>query len=237
MTAHVEPAGVTRSVFLEGATLGLGAVIGVPSPSPSPASRSCRRSSASRRRRSTSGRSRTSRSATWFITTFVSDPARGRGLAAHGVHPQQRHGRHRSEHEASRCRASRSSRTTASTSAAPSRRTARPTSTSARRSSTSTPERPRDDGSGDRPPATAARATAASTTPRGTAPPARRCARSTVTPSRSTTAASSSWRTYSVSHVVGTGATAKIYEYKEAGPGEHIDGPEQSFYPIQPPHH
>jgi Rieske Fe-S protein len=43
--------------------------------------------------------------------------------------------------------------------------------------------------------------------------------------------------TYSVSHVVGTGAQAKIYKYKEAGPGEHLDGPEQWFYPLQPPHH
>jgi Rieske Fe-S protein len=43
--------------------------------------------------------------------------------------------------------------------------------------------------------------------------------------------------TYSVSHVVGTGADAKIYKYKEAGPGEHVDGPEQWFYPLQPPHH
>jgi quinol---cytochrome c reductase iron-sulfur subunit, bacillus type len=43
--------------------------------------------------------------------------------------------------------------------------------------------------------------------------------------------------TYSVSKVVGTGAQAKIYKYKEAGPGEHIDGPEQWFYPLQPPHH
>jgi Rieske Fe-S protein len=41
---------------------------------------------------------------------------------------------------------------------------------------------------------------------------------------------------YSVSHVVGTGATAQIYKYKEAGPGEHIDGPEQILYPLQPPH-
>ena len=24
--------------------------------------------------------------------------------------------------------------------------------------------------------------------------------------------------------------------YKAAGPGEHIDGPEQILYPIQPPH-
>ena len=43
--------------------------------------------------------------------------------------------------------------------------------------------------------------------------------------------------TYSVSHVVGTGAQAKIYKYKHAGPGEHVDGPEQWFYPLQPPHH
>jgi Rieske Fe-S protein len=43
--------------------------------------------------------------------------------------------------------------------------------------------------------------------------------------------------TYSVSHVVGTGAQAKIYKYKEAGPGEHLDGPEQWLYPLQPPHH
>jgi Rieske Fe-S protein len=43
--------------------------------------------------------------------------------------------------------------------------------------------------------------------------------------------------TYSVSHVEGTGASAKIYKYKEAGPGEHLDGPEQWLYPLQPPHH
>jgi Rieske Fe-S protein len=43
--------------------------------------------------------------------------------------------------------------------------------------------------------------------------------------------------TYSVSHVVGTGASAKIYKYKQAGPGQHVDGPEQWFYPLQPPHH
>jgi Rieske Fe-S protein len=40
---------------------------------------------------------------------------------------------------------------------------------------------------------------------------------------------------YSVSHVVGTGAQAQIYKYKEVGPGEHVDGPEQIFYPINPP--
>ena len=43
--------------------------------------------------------------------------------------------------------------------------------------------------------------------------------------------------TYSVSHVVGTGGQAKIYKYKLAGPGQHVDGPEQWFYPLQPPHH
>jgi Rieske Fe-S protein len=43
--------------------------------------------------------------------------------------------------------------------------------------------------------------------------------------------------TFSVSHVVGTGAQAKIYKYKLAGPGEHVDGPEQWFYPLNPPHH
>ena len=43
--------------------------------------------------------------------------------------------------------------------------------------------------------------------------------------------------TYSVSHVDGTGAQAKIHKYKLAGPGEHIDGIEQILYPLQPPHH
>jgi Rieske Fe-S protein len=42
--------------------------------------------------------------------------------------------------------------------------------------------------------------------------------------------------TYSVTTVVGTGAQAQIHKYKEAGPGEHIDGPEQWLYPLQPPH-
>ena len=43
--------------------------------------------------------------------------------------------------------------------------------------------------------------------------------------------------TYSVSHVDGEGKDAKIHRYYEAGPGEHIDGIEQYLYPIQPPHH
>jgi Rieske Fe-S protein len=43
--------------------------------------------------------------------------------------------------------------------------------------------------------------------------------------------------TYSVAKVVGTGAQAKIHKYKEVGPGEHIDGIEQILYPLNPPHH
>ena len=43
--------------------------------------------------------------------------------------------------------------------------------------------------------------------------------------------------TYSVSHVDGTGGQAKIHKYKEVGPGEHIDGVEQILYPLNPPHH
>src|SRR3954453_24052825 len=42
---------------------------------------------------------------------------------------------------------------------------------------------------------------------------------------------------YSVSEVEGTGAQAKIHKYKFVGPGEHVDGVEQIFYPINPPHH
>ncbi|MHB8470679.1 MAG: QcrA and Rieske domain-containing protein [Gaiellaceae bacterium] len=43
--------------------------------------------------------------------------------------------------------------------------------------------------------------------------------------------------TYSVAKVDGTGSAAKIYKYKEAGPGEHVNGWEQILYPLQPPHH
>jgi Rieske Fe-S protein len=43
--------------------------------------------------------------------------------------------------------------------------------------------------------------------------------------------------TYSVSHVVGTGGQAQIYKYKSIGPGQHVDGPEAWWYPLQPPHH
>ena len=40
---------------------------------------------------------------------------------------------------------------------------------------------------------------------------------------------------YSVTTVEGDGKNAKIHKYKLAGPGQHVDGVEQIFYPIQPP--
>jgi quinol---cytochrome c reductase iron-sulfur subunit, bacillus type len=43
-------------------------------------------------------------------------------------------------------------------------------------------------------------------------------------------------RNYSVSHVDGSGAQARIHKYDLTGPGQHVDGWEQIFYPIQPPH-
>ncbi len=42
-------------------------------------------------------------------------------------------------------------------------------------------------------------------------------------------------KVYSVSKVDGTGAAARIHKYGRADPGEHVDGPEQLFYPLQPP--
>jgi hypothetical protein len=43
-------------------------------------------------------------------------------------------------------------------------------------------------------------------------------------------------RNYSVASVTGSGANAKINKYDLTGPGQHVDGWEQIFYPIQPPH-
>jgi Rieske Fe-S protein len=43
-------------------------------------------------------------------------------------------------------------------------------------------------------------------------------------------------KTYSVSHVDGEGAKAKIHKYGLAGPGNHVDGIESWLYPLQPPH-
>jgi Rieske Fe-S protein len=41
---------------------------------------------------------------------------------------------------------------------------------------------------------------------------------------------------FSVSEVVGAGATAKIHEHTLAFPGEHVSGIESWLYPVQPPH-
>ena len=40
---------------------------------------------------------------------------------------------------------------------------------------------------------------------------------------------------YSVGHVEGTGATAKIRRYTSAAPGVHVDGIERWLYPIPVP--
>jgi menaquinol-cytochrome c reductase iron-sulfur subunit len=40
---------------------------------------------------------------------------------------------------------------------------------------------------------------------------------------------------YSVGHVEGAGANAKIAKYRVTGPGQHVDGVEQILYPLQPP--
>jgi menaquinol-cytochrome c reductase iron-sulfur subunit len=42
-------------------------------------------------------------------------------------------------------------------------------------------------------------------------------------------------KTYSVAEVIGAGASARIKKYRLTGPGQHVDGPEQWFYPLQPP--
>jgi Rieske Fe-S protein len=42
-------------------------------------------------------------------------------------------------------------------------------------------------------------------------------------------------KTYSVSKVEGEGKQARIHRYRLAGPGQHVDGWEQWFYPLQPP--
>jgi quinol---cytochrome c reductase iron-sulfur subunit, bacillus type len=42
--------------------------------------------------------------------------------------------------------------------------------------------------------------------------------------------------TYSVGEVQGEGADAKIKKYDLANPGDHVDGPEALFYPLNAPH-
>ena len=41
---------------------------------------------------------------------------------------------------------------------------------------------------------------------------------------------------FSVSHVDGTGSTAKIHKWTLSFPGEHVNGIESWLYPVQPPH-
>jgi Rieske Fe-S protein len=43
-------------------------------------------------------------------------------------------------------------------------------------------------------------------------------------------------QTFSVAHVDKTGASAVIHKYTLAGPGMHVDGPEGWLYPVQAPH-
>ena len=43
-------------------------------------------------------------------------------------------------------------------------------------------------------------------------------------------------KTYSVGHVDNEGAQARISKYPLAGPGEHVDGIEKWLYPVDPPH-
>ena len=42
-------------------------------------------------------------------------------------------------------------------------------------------------------------------------------------------------KTYSVGNVEGKGSEAKIKKYDLMGPGQHVDGPEALLYPIEPP--
>ena len=69
-----------------------------------------------------------------------------------------------------------------------------------------------------------------------TAGPARARARP-LRLSRSRTAASSSRASTPSRTSTTRGAQAKIHKYKLVGPGEHVDGIEQVFYPLNPPHH
>ena len=90
---------------------------------------------------------------------------------------------------------------------------------------------------GASPPATAARATAASTTPRATASPARPCARSTGTRSRSTTAASSSSASTRSRTSSAPARRRRSTSTRTRARASTSTGPSSVLYPIQPPHH
>ena len=82
--------------------------------------------------------------------------------------------------------------------------------------------------------ASAARATAVSSTPRATAPRARPRALDRYEFSIDNGRLQLG-ETFSVSHVVGTGAQARIHRFGLHGPGQPVDGLESWLYPVQPP--
>ena len=124
-----------------------------------------------------------------MITTFVEEPGRGRGLAPHRVHPQQRPARRQAElHD--HLEPLRAPRLPGAAE--------RPVDDDQKKEIDDKAGQRADDDPGAAAPASAVRATAASTTPRATAPPARRCARSTATSTRSSTATSILGKPYSV---------------------------------------
>ena len=183
------PGTVTRSRFLEGATLGLGGVIGGLITVPVAGFALLPSFLGQKQHKVDLGPISNFELNQWYITTFVSDPAEG--AVSRRTAFIRNNGR-RTTRQAERAGAElldhleplRAPRLPGAGERPDGR------STSARRSSTRhTANGPVDDRSGDLRPATAARATAASTTPRATASPARPCARSTATTSRSTTAA------------------------------------------------
>ena len=191
----------------------------------SPASRFCRRSSASSCTRSTSGRSRTSRSTSGTSRRSSSIPPRERSRGARPSSATTVSSPTRTS-RSNRCRASRSSRTTAPTSAARCRRTARPArSTSASRSSTSTRRTGRSTIDPVIPAGYGCPCHGGQYDPEGNriaGPPVRALDRYAF---EIVTAASSSSAPYSVSQVEGTGARPRSTSTRQAGPGEHVDGP------------
>ena len=139
-----------------------------------------------------------------MITTFASTP-RGRRLAPHRLHPQQRLPRQAAELHGP-LQPLRAPRLPGAA-----ERPARVQEDLALRGRDEAPGRTR--------PASAARATAASTTPRGTGPPGRPCAPSTATRSRSSTATSCSVSPSRSRTSRARAPAAKIYTSKLAFPG------------------
>ena len=228
---------MTRSVFLEGATLGLGAA---DRRLDHAAGRRLRGPPRVPRPEAAQGRPRPDREVPdrpVVHRDLHRRPGRGRGRAG-GRRSSATTATSPTRRRSSRCRASRSSPTAAPTSAARCRRTARsdrstPATTTFNEHTLNGPVEFQSGHPGrlwlpvPRRPV------------RHRGQPHRRPARARARPLRVRDQPRPPvlLSTYSVSHVVGTGAQAQIYKYKLAGPGEHVDGPEQFLYPIQPPHH